>query len=279
MNEITTLFTAIGDFFTKSDWSAMVKWPFWILLFTTAAGGVYCARFGKKTLVNQSVCSTLTLVTIYLGAALFYLHVPSLRTAFSELPFLVVTDKSVALLDPFSMDPTLLPQVLLRLMILVFLVTAADSFRTGGKTVFSWFLSQILTVILGLGLYALITAGITLLLPSLLTRYAAIPVILIVLGGLLALCAKFIFTVVLNGENPIYNKVFKFLTANRGGSLFTVSALSFLVALTVLSALQITGKTVLTYASANTVGLWIVMLLVHITLFLFCMFFSDRKKG
>ena len=127
------IYGAIGDFFTKSDWSAMVKWPFWILLFSIAAGGVYCARFGKKTLVNQSVCSTLTLVTIYLGAALLYLHVPSLRTAFSELPFLVVTDNSVALLDPFSMDPTLLPQVLLRLMIVVFLVTAADSFRAGGK--------------------------------------------------------------------------------------------------------------------------------------------------
>lgn len=279
MNEITTLFTAIGDFFTKSDWSAMVKWPFWILLVIIAAGGVYCARFGKKTLVNQSVCSTLTLVTIYLGAALFYLHVPSLRAAFSELPFLVVTDKSVALLDPFSMDPTVLPQVLLRLMILVFLVTAADSFRTGGKTVFSWFLSQILTVILGLGLYALITAGITLLLPALLTRYAIFPVVLIVILGIVLLCAKFIFTVVISGDYPFFTKAFKFLTVNRGGSLFTVSALTLLMTLAVLFAMQITGKTVLTYASTNAVGLWIVMLLVHITLFLFCMFFSDRKKG
>ena len=75
MNEITTLFTTIGEFFTKSAWYSMVKLPFWTLLFTVAAGGVYCARFGKKTLLNQGISSTLCIVTVYLGAMLLGLYI------------------------------------------------------------------------------------------------------------------------------------------------------------------------------------------------------------
>ena len=131
MNEITTLFTAIGDFFTKSDWFFMVKWPFWVLLFTVAVGGVYCARFGKKTLLNLGIGGTLNLLAIYLGAAIAYSYIPPLRNMFSELPFLSVSDQSVSVVDPFSLKLGALAPLLLRLMILIFLVNMADSVRAG----------------------------------------------------------------------------------------------------------------------------------------------------
>ena len=127
MNEITTLFTAIGDFFTKSDWSAMVKWPFWVLLFTVAAGGVYCARYGKKSLLNLGICDALSVITIYLTAALAYIYLPSMRE-YSELPFLAVSKDAVTLVDPFTMELGKLAPLLLRLMILVFLVSTAVKF-------------------------------------------------------------------------------------------------------------------------------------------------------
>ena len=72
MDEIKTLITAIGDFFTKSDWYSMVKWPFWILLTIVATGGVYTARFGKKNLVCPGINGTLNVITLYLFLALAY---------------------------------------------------------------------------------------------------------------------------------------------------------------------------------------------------------------
>ena len=112
MDEIKTLITAIGDFFTKSDWYSMVKWPFWILLSTLAAGGVYTARFGKKNLVCPGINGTLNVITLYLFLALAYSTYAPLRTMISELPFLAVTDKSVSAVDPWSLDMVSIPPLL-----------------------------------------------------------------------------------------------------------------------------------------------------------------------
>ena len=132
MNEITSLFTAIGEFFTKSPWYAMVRLPFWTLLFTVAAGGVYCARFGKKTLLNQGISSTLCITTVYLGTLLLCLYIPSLRTVI-DLPFLSMTAETAQLVDVFSIPIGTLAPTLLQLMMLVFLINTADSFGSGGS--------------------------------------------------------------------------------------------------------------------------------------------------
>ena len=279
MNDISTLFTAIGDFFTKAEWYPMVKWPFWILLCTVAAGGVYCARFGKKTLLNQGVCGVLNLVVIYLTATLGYIHFPPLRSMFSELPFLSVTEQAVTLVDPFTLAPGVLAPILLRLMLLILLVNLSDTFGAGGKTLLSWFFSQCVTVAIGLLLYTVVTAGLSLILPAVLNRYAIVPVVLVVAIGVLMLCAKFIFTVLISGGNPYFSAVYKFFTVNKGGSLFTTSALSFLLSMAVLTAMHLTGNTTLAYPSVNTDGLWIILLLLLAVLYIFGMFYNDRKKS
>lgn len=279
MNEITTLFTAIGDFFTKSAWSGMVKWPFWILLFTIAAGGVYCARFGKKTLLNQGIIGTLNLVAIYLGAVNLCTSYAPLRKYAANLPFLAFTDEAVLLVDPLSFDLTGVGPVLLKLMILIFVIVGAESLRTGGKTIITWFLSECGVIAGALCGYAVITAGISFLLPPLMTRFAIIPVVLFIAGGILMICAKFIFTAVLTGGNPHFSKIYKFFTVNRAGSLFTVSALSYLLSVVVLGVMHAVGATTVTFASANVSALWIILALLLGTLYIFGMFFHDKKKS
>ena len=279
MQDITTLFTAIGDFFTKAEWYAMVKWPFWILLCTVAVGGVYCARFGKKTLLNQGVSGVLNLVVIYLTATIGYINFPPLRSMFSELPFLSVSEESVSLLDPFSLDLSVLSPVLLRLMIMILLVNLSESFGAGGKTLLTWFFSQLVTVAIGLLLYTIVTAGLSLILPSVLNRYAIIPVAIVVVIGVLMLCAKIIFTVLISGGNPYFSAVYKFFTVNKGGSLFTTSALTFLLSIVVLTGMHLSGNTTLVFSETNTSGLWIILLLLLVVLYIFGMFYNDKKKA
>ena len=279
LNEITNLFTAIGDFFIKADWYPVVKWPFWILLIAVAAGGVYCARFGKKTLLNQGVCGVLNLVVIYLTAVFGYIHIPPLRNMFSDLPFLSVSDQAVSLVDPFALELGVLAPVLLRLMLLILLVNLCDSFGAGGKTLLSWFFSQLVTVAIGLLLYTIVTAGLSLVLPSVLNRFAIIPVVIVVVIGVLMLFAKFIFTVVISGGNPYFSAVYKFFTVNKGGSLFTTSSLSFLLFMAVLTTMHLTGNTTLEYAKVNNDALWIIMLMLLTVLYIFGMFYNDKKKS
>lgn len=279
MQDISTLFTAIGDFFTKAAWYSMVKWPFWILLCTVAAGGVYCARFGKKTLLNQSISGVLNLVVIYLTATMGYIHFPPLRSMFSELPFLSVTEQAITLVDPFTLEPGVLAPVLLRLMLLILLVNLSDTFGSGGKTLLSWLFFQCVTVAIGLLLYTIVTAGLSLVLPAVLNRYAIIPVAIVVVIGVLMLCAKFIFTVLISGGNPYFSAIYKFFTVNRGGTLFTTSALSFLLFMAVLSVMHLTGNTTLAYPSINTDGLWIILLMLLVVLYIFGMFYNDKRKS
>ncbi len=278
MNEITTLFTAIGDFFTKSAWYAMVKWPFWTLLFTVAAGGVYCARFGKKTLLNQGISSTLCMISVYLGALLLCVHIPSLRDDFT-LPFLALSDKTATLMDPFAMKGADVAPAMLKLMILVFLINTADSFGSGGKSIFSWVLTEALAMVIALLLYVIMVAGIDFLLPKLLTKYSIVPVVLIIALALVVICAKFVFTKVITKENKYYTSMNKFFTTNRMGTLLTTSAMSFLFCGLMLLVLHVRGQNVVTFASTNRIGLWIIMAMILLVQFIFEMYYQDRKKG
>ena len=200
MNEITTLFTTIGEFFTKSAWYSMVKLPFWTLLFTVAAGGVYCARFGKKTLLNQGISSTLCIVTVYLGAMLLGLYIPSLRTVIN-LPFLTMTAETATLVDAFTIPVGDVAPTLLRLMMLVFLINTADSFGAGGKSLPTWVLTEALAMVIALLFYWLLGTGVQAVIPWLLGKYSIVPVVIIIALALVIICAKFVFTKVITKEN------------------------------------------------------------------------------
>lgn len=279
MNEITTLFTAIGEFFTGSDWSQMVRWPFWILLFTIAAGGVYCARFGKKTLVAQSISGALNLLVIYVAACILYTKSPFLREFLSEPPFLSVSDQGMVLLNPLNQTLTNAASLILRLMILVLVVNTADSFCTSGKTLLTWLFFQTIAMLLALGIYEILIAGVQIIFPRLFSRYAIIPVVIVVLCGILMICLKFIFTVVITGGNPYYGAVYKFFTVNRAGSLITTSTLSFLMLVGVLAVLVCLNTGTILYSTVNVTGLCIILGLLMIALYIFGTFYIDRKKG
>lgn len=279
MNDISTLFTAIGNFFTGSDWSQIVRWPFWILLGTVAVGGVYCARFGKKTLLLQSVCAAMNVMAIYLVASILYTSFPFLRSSLNEPPFLSVSDQGLLLVDISTLSLSAGAGLLLRLMVLVLLVNTADSFCSSGKTMISWLFFQSVATVIALFTYEIVIAGIQIIFPRLLSRYAIIPVVAVVIISILMICAKFIFTVVITGGNPYYSAVYKFFTVNRGGSLFTTSALSFLLLLAVTGVLFFTGSSTLLYATANTTALGIILCMLVLCMYLFSTFYIDRKRG
>lgn len=280
MNEITTLFTAIGDFFTTSDWFSMVKWPFWTLLFTVAVGGVYCARFGKKTLFNQGIGGTLNLMSLYLGVALACMHIPFLRMLSSPLPFLSVSDGSIALVNPFPTDPVNLASPLLRLMILVFLANLTDSFRFESKTLYTWLLSQIAMFLIVLALYAVITAGLSLLLPALLGRFAIVPVTAFAVTVVLMLCGKLIFTTVFPGGNPYFTKLWAFFTDNKTGALLTTSGTTILVSIAVACILHTTGHAAIACTGTDSIAMWIIFAMLLAVLYIFSTFFcAERKKN
>ena len=277
MNEITTLFTAIGDFFTKSTWYSMVKLPFWTLLFTVAAGGVYCARFGKKTLLNQGISSTLCIATVYMSAILMGVYVPSLRDDIT-LPFLSMSEQSVVLLDIFTMKAADIASSLLRLMILVFLLNTADSFGAGGKSFPTWIATEALAMVIALLVYLLLITGMQTIVPWLLNRYAIVPVVMVIALAAVVISAKFLFTKVITKENKTYDSMNKFFTTNRMGTLLTTSAMSYLFCWLLSLVLHVRQHSELVFANVNRIGLFMILGMVLLVQFIFEMYYQDRKK-
>lgn len=278
MNEITTLFTAIGDFFTKSAWYPMVKLPFWTLLFTVAAGGVYCARFGKKSLLNQGISSTLCIVSVYMGAILLCTYVEGMREKIN-LPFLAISKESAILVDPLSLKPDDMGPILLKFIILVFLINTADSFGSGGKSIFNWFVGELVAMGIALGLYVLILSGVNAIVPWVFSKYAIIPVTIIFAVSLMLICMKFFFTKIFTKGNDYYTKMNKFFTENRMGTLLTTTGMCLIFCSVLLFILHGQAHNVVTFATSNRSGLVIILAMVLLVQFIFEMFYQDRKKN
>jgi hypothetical protein len=275
MNEITALFTGIGDFFTQSDWWLMVRWPFWILLFTVAAGGVYCAKFGKKALASQGISCTMSLIALYLLSAIACTQLPTWRNMFGYLPFLDATDTAVSLVNPLNLSPNNYAAEILKLILLVIMLDGADAIITGK----GWLLWRCAAYGIALLFYTALTAFVDGFFPCIFSRFAIIPVVLIISLGIVMMCAKFIFTSVISGGNSYYTKVHKFFTGNKLGIIFTTSSLTFLLALAAGAALILSKNTVLTYDGANHRGLWIILGLLFAGMYIFDRFFIDRTKS
>ena len=275
MNEITALFTGIGDFFTQSDWWSMVRWPFWILLFTVAAGGIYCAKFGKKALASQGVSCTLSLIAMYLISAIACIYLPTWHSMFSYLPFLNVTDASVTLVNPLSLNLNGVAAEILKLILLIVMLDGADAIITGK----GWILWRCAAYGIALLFDTALVAMIRGFFPFIFNTFAIIPVVIIISLGVVMMCAKFIFTSVISGGNPYYTKVHKFFTSNTLGIILTTSSLTFLLVLVIGAALILSGNSVLTYAAVNRTGLWIILGLLLGSMFIFDRFFIDRSKS
>lgn len=283
MNEITSLFTAIGNFLTQNDWYPMVKWPFWILLTVVAAGGIYCARFGKKTLLNQAVSCTLSLTAIYLFLMILCISSPFVREYISILPYLSATNEAASIAPPITLNPVLVASQMLRLMILTLWICFTDIFFVSGKTFITWSLSQAFSTVFALVMYFITAEGLPLLMPFLKdcrgTNYVLLAfMVLLVLFGLLMFCMKIVFTMILPGGNPVFGTIHKFFTTTRGGSWFTITFISSMLFLFVLGVLSLFGCTTVTYATANVTGLVITLALILATQYCFAKFFIDRKK-
>lgn len=275
MNEITAQFTAVGDIFTKSDWWVMVRWPFWILLFTVAAGGVYCAKFGKKALVPQSVSCCMSMIALYLISSIACANLPTWRSMFAHLPFLAVTDTAVTLVDPITLNLNSAAGQLLKLILLVIMLDGADAIITGK----GWVLWRCAAYGIALLFYTAIVAMVEGFFPFIFHRFAVILVVAIISIGIALMCTKFVFTSVITSSNSYYAKVNKFFTSNKLGIIITTSSLSFLLVLAVGAVLILTGNAVMTYDAVNIKGLWINLGLLFASMFIFDRFFIDRSKS
>lgn len=277
LDKLTSLFTRFCDFLNGTSWFQLIQWPFWCLVIILAICGVYTARFGKKKLLTLGFQGALKLAILYMIATAGYVWAPSFMAKLSHLPFLTVSDEALALLNPvgllFKLSKTL-PQMVVRLYFLLFFINAVSTFDYNPPNFISWFFFQLLSGGIALMIYAAVSFLFVKFWPGSLDKvYIALMILILVFFSLI-LVFKFVFTFFIKDENATFKSVYKFLTSQKFGLLFTVTALSFLIVVLYLVIAGLFGHARLEFGSFNNIAFLMNGLMCTLTLYVFSRYYN-----
>lgn len=284
METLSALFSAISARFTGAAWFEFVKWPFWACLILIAFGGVYSTSFKKNTLLCRGITGGLKLALIYLCCFGLYRLVPNGMKFVTEFPLLSISEKTLTLVNPFSLlkKPfSELPEAMVQLYGLMFCVNALGSVDYGGRSKLAWGGSQLLTCPIGLGLYlafGYLFSMIWTKLADITWLYLIVSVILL-LPLTILLGMKLFFIVFRKAGNPTYAKVMQFLTAHPFGSLFSISFFSVLSVLVFVIIVNLWDMAEMRLARFNSGAYFLIVLMCTATLLVYSMYFTERKAA
>lgn len=275
MEKLLSFFTGISDFLNKTSWFPLIKWPFWTLLVIVAFCGVYTARFGKKKLITLAFQCCMRLTLLYMLAAFVHYFKPG---SFPELPFLSVTEKSLTLVHPLSLlgkwDFSLVYSIM-RLYLLLFFINAAGSLLDyNPANPLSCIGFQALYCGIGYLAYRLLFFLLGLLCDGYANFILLFMAIFLTVVYALILILKFYFTFVVKGGNNTFQNVYRFLTENAFGKLFTISILAFLLLNGYLVIATLFGHSVLMFESFNKLAYFINCIFCCFTMYIFCRYFN-----
>ena len=204
--------------------------------------------FGKKSVFNRAVSSTIGIIFIYVITVILGDAGEAFHHLIAPLPFVTISDTSLILFS-FQADYTIICSQVLSMIILSFLMNLADGWLPTGKRIFSWVFFRCLGVILALALHLFVTALFTKYLPEGLVTYA--PTILLGLLILMILTGalKFLVGLVLSTVNPLIAALYTFFFANVVGKQITRAVFTTGILIGLVLLLQELGITAISIAS------------------------------
>lgn len=244
VNTILELLNTTGLNVTQMAESGLI-----LLVGTFVLGVLSRFVFGKKSMLNHAVCSSIAIIFIYCITALITCCGVRADLLTAPLPFMEIRDNTLILLSPKGMDYTILFSQILSMIILTFLVSLAEGWLSKGKKFLAWLALRFLIVLIGYGLHLVATYLFNRFLPEGLVTYAP-TVLLGILVLLLATGAlKIVIGALLSTVNPIIGGLYTFFFANIIGKKLTASVLTCGILVGLILALEYIGVTVITIGS------------------------------
>ena len=226
--------------------------------------------FGQKSILNVSVSSAFGILFIYALTILLSSSGVQLFSISAPLPFVAISDNSLALLDLTSAHYTVLCSEILSMIILAFLVNLADSWLPKKKNIFSWLFFRILTIVIGYLLHLLATWLFSTYLPEGIVTYAPAVLLVILLLMLLTGALKILIGALLSTVNPIIGGLYTFFFATIIGKQITKAVLTSGIIALLLMALRYAGIVAISITSAALVAYIPIILLLVIMWYVLC---------
>ena len=210
--------------------------------------------FGKKSVLNQSVSSAISILFIYAVTVVIYSLGVDLKFLVSPLPFVTIRGEYMEIFQYEGVHYAVICDQILGMVILSFLANLTTGWLPTGKKLFSWIFFRALSVLLAMILHLIANAIITSFLPEGLLTWA--PVIL--LGLLIALMLvgglKLLVGAVLTTVNPLIGILYTFFFANVVGKQLSKAVLTTVIISAIVFALNSFGVTSVFIASAALVA-------------------------
>lgn len=272
MEFIKSLFTYVSDYLNGTSWFGLIQWPMLTLTAILAFFGVYTAQHGKGKLLCVSFQTVIKLVLVYMVAATGYIWFPQHMAYLSQLPFFSASETTLSLVNPIGLGGQSLAALFhatARLYFLFFCISVAGVSDYPTKSFLSWAAFQALFIGLAVGAYA----GLSYLLRRIFREgiylfCGCVVILLLVIYGLL-FCGKTYFTFTNKNNSENFQNFNKFFTEIKFGTLFTIAAISTLIAAIYIVIVTLTGHNRLEISSVNPIAFVINFLMCSGTLYIF----------
>lgn len=221
--------------------------------------------FGKKSVLNQSVSSTIGILFIYAVTVVIHSFGLNLKFLTSPLPFVTIDGDWLHIFNFEPWDYVVICGELLNMVILAFLVNLVNAWMPQGKKLFSWLFFRVVSVALGMVAFAVANYLLITFLPEGLLTWAPVIllgllVIMLLVGALKGLVGAALVTV-----NPLIGFLYTFFFANIVGKMLTRAMLTTLLMSALIYALNYLGVFALAIGSAALVA-YIPLLLLLLVL-------------
>jgi len=230
----------------------------------TLALGLLGRCFGKKSTLNHSVSSAISILFIYAFTIVIYSLGVNLSFLVSPLPFITISGDTLSIFVYEGVDYTVICEQVLSMVILAFLANIADSLLPRGKNVLTWFIFRCLSVLMAMVLHVLANMLLTAVLPEGLLTWAPVVLVALLVLTLFMGLIKLILGGVLASINPVLGIFATFFFSHVIGKQITRAVLTTLLLSGLVVLLNYVGCTTIIIASAALVAYIPLMILLLI---------------
>lgn len=224
--------------------------------------------FGKKSVLNQSVSSAIGILFIYAITVVVHSYGLDLKWLVSPLPFVSIHGEWLNIFSITQTDYVTLCGELLSMVILAFLVNLSNSWMPQGKKLLSWLFFRILSVAVGMILFAIANYLLTTFLPDGLLTWAPVILLGLLVIMLLVGALKGLVGAVLASVNPLIGFLYTFFFATLVGKMLSRAMLTTLLLSVLVYALNYLGVTVIAIGTAVLIAYIPLLLLLLILWFI-----------
>ena len=225
------------------------------MLYFTAASLILGVQgrlvLGKRSSLNHSLSSAIAILLIYAVTIVVYTFKPwNLEALLSPLPFAIFAGDYLIILPIHDTAFPALCTEILSLVILAFLINLLDTLMPKGKSILSWYLLRLLTVLLCMGLHFVVCWAFETFLPEILVTYAPALLLFVLVFMVFSGVISLILGAILTLNSPFLGAMYTFFFSNAVGKQVSKAVFTTVILCLVFFLMGFFGYTVITITAA-----------------------------